>query len=426
MRIFYAVFTAAVLAASSWAGVAAPVPGNPISIEIGMLGASARRGAEEWLTAELAAFQKANPDIAVSTLALATPRKLERDLLTMPAFARNIIGVDSWQGYEAAWLASRGLIVPIDQFLPDPELSLDVFPENLFGPVKFGGKVWGVPWCTEHMLLACNWPLFEEAGIAEPPETWDELLAYARKLTKDIDGDGKTDQWGIFTGTYDYVGFLAVTLMLQKDAYLFNRSGIDLSSPAVPEVLGVINQWIASGTFTAGIPAGERWAMGFLKQDSIRDIDKSYRLAPMPTWGRRVVCNNGTQYFVIRKSTAEEEKAAWRFVKWMSRRDVSMPKHWAGYPCRIDFPEREDFQAIKKAFCGNLELLYTQNAFIEDPGPATLIHRNAALEHVVGYLSRALTGEVDFPTVMAGAAREANQLIEVIPDPADVALNLYK
>lgn len=421
MRIFSAVFAAAVLAAGSLAGFA-----EPVSIEIGMLGASAQMGAEEWLMSEIAAFQKANPDVAVSTLALASPRKLERSLLTMPAFARNIIGVDSWQGYEAAWLASRGLIVPIDQFLPDPELSLEVFPANLFDPVKFGGKIWGVPWCTEHMLLACNWPLFEEAGIGEPPKTWDELFAYAQKLTKDTNGDGKTDQWGIFTGTYDYVGFLAVTLLLQKDAYLFNKTGIDFSSPAVPEVLGVINQWIASGVFTAGIPAGEHWAMGFLKQDSIRDIDKNYRLAPMPTWGRRTVCNNGTAYFVIRKSTPEQEKAAWRFVKWMSRRDVSMPKHWAGYPCRTDFPERADFQAIKKDFCGNLELLYTQNAFIQDIGPANLINRNVAIEHVVGYLSRALTGEVDFPTVMASAAQEANQLIQVIPDPADAALNLYK
>jgi len=40
---------------------------------------------------------------------------------------------------------------------------------------------------------------FKEAGLdpAKPPATWAEFLDYAKKLTRDTDGDGKIDRWGV-------------------------------------------------------------------------------------------------------------------------------------------------------------------------------------------------------------------------------------
>ena len=35
--------------------------------------------------------------------------------------------------------------------------------------------------------------------LTPPPKTWDEFLTYAKKLTRDTDGDGKIDQWGFGT-----------------------------------------------------------------------------------------------------------------------------------------------------------------------------------------------------------------------------------
>ncbi|HUW61268.1 MAG TPA: extracellular solute-binding protein [Candidatus Bathyarchaeia archaeon] len=393
-----------------------------VSIEVGMLGLSNIRGAEAWFAEEIAAFENAHPEIDVTTLAIASPNKRERSIVNMPALARNVVGVNSLLGGEAAWLASRGHIVPIDKFLPDDELPLDAFPANLFDAVKFGGKIWAVPWCTEHVLLACNWPLFEQEGITRPPETWDEFTTYAQRLTKDTNGDGQTDQWGVSVVSYDIIGFIAMTLVMQKDGRLFNKTGIDLSSPSVPEALGMIQQWMEAGVVSEAMSAG----MWFGKKEHIQNLNQNYRLAPLPTWGRKAVCNNETDYLVIRKSTPEEEKASWEFVKWISRKDISMPQTWAGYPCRIDFAERKDFKAIADNFGGTLSLIYTQNALVHDPGPPNFLNRNLALEHVMGYLNRAMTGEGNYESLMTIATQEANQLIEVVPDPADAAVNLYK
>jgi multiple sugar transport system substrate-binding protein len=44
--------------------------------------------------------------------------------------------------------------------------------------------------------LFYNRELFEEEGL-EPPRTWSEFIDAAKQLTKDTNGDGKMDQWGV-------------------------------------------------------------------------------------------------------------------------------------------------------------------------------------------------------------------------------------
>ena len=393
-----------------------------VSIEVGMLSLSFIRGSEAWFAGEIAAFERAHPDIDVTTLAIATPNKRERNIINMPALARNVVGVNSLLGGEAAWLASRGQIVPIEKFQPDAELPLDTFPASLFEAVTFGGKTWAIPWCTEHVVFACNWPLFEKEGLTRPPETWEEFTAYAQRFTKDTNGDGKTDQWGVCVPSFDIFGFVAMTLMMQKDGRVYNKTGIDLSHPSFPESIGMIAQWMEAGIASEDLNAG----MWFGKKEHIQVLSQDFKFAPMPTWGRKVMCNNETDYLAIRKSTDEEEKASWEFVKWMSRKDVSMPPEWAGYPCRADFAERDDFKAISNNYGGTLSLIYTGNALAHDSGPANFINWQNALAHVMGFLRQAMAGEGSYDSLMTTATQEANKLIEVIPDPADMAVNLYK
>jgi len=47
---------------------------------------------------------------------------------------------------------------------------------------SFDGKVYGVPWFTDVGMLYYRRDLLEEAGIDEPPKTWDELMEIAREV----------------------------------------------------------------------------------------------------------------------------------------------------------------------------------------------------------------------------------------------------
>ena len=67
--------------------------------------------------------------------------------------------------------------------------------------MKHSGKVHAMPGDYMTMVLFYNTEMFKAAGLDpnKPPKTWDDFLAYAKKLTRDTDGDGKLDQWGFGT-----------------------------------------------------------------------------------------------------------------------------------------------------------------------------------------------------------------------------------
>jgi ABC-type glycerol-3-phosphate transport system substrate-binding protein len=60
-----------------------------------------------------------------------------------------------------------------------------------------------IPWTIGTMILSYQPELFVEAGIvdedgnAKPPDTWEEFMDAAKKLTVDIDGDGTIDRYGL-------------------------------------------------------------------------------------------------------------------------------------------------------------------------------------------------------------------------------------
>lgn len=107
---------------------------------------------------------------------------------------------DMAQMYEAmiAFCNRSGeTLLPLDGFIAaDPELRFD----DVFGPfrdtITQGGKVYSLPPTKSFPVLYLNLDMLEAAGFTRAPETWDELASMGRTLTRDLDGDGRTDQWG--------------------------------------------------------------------------------------------------------------------------------------------------------------------------------------------------------------------------------------
>ena len=76
------------------------------------------------------------------------------------------------------------------------EKLLDPAPANIKNYVKrnwdkacidavtVNGEIYGIPEVQGYQLLFYNLDYFKEAGLAKPPQTLDELMAYARKLAK--------------------------------------------------------------------------------------------------------------------------------------------------------------------------------------------------------------------------------------------------
>ena len=97
--------------------------------------------------------------------------------------APDIIAVDN---PEHALFSSRGAFLDLTDMISK---STVIKPENYFpGPLKsveWDGKYYGVPKATNTIALYYNKDMFKAKGLDpnKPPQTWDELVEDARKLT---------------------------------------------------------------------------------------------------------------------------------------------------------------------------------------------------------------------------------------------------
>ena len=89
--------------------------------------------------------------------------------------------IDAQHGWVVPY-AQAGLLQSLDETL---EARDDYVPGSLDYDT-WDGKLWGLPYRIETHAIIYNKGLFREAGLDpdRPPETWDELVATARTLTK--------------------------------------------------------------------------------------------------------------------------------------------------------------------------------------------------------------------------------------------------
>lgn len=147
----------------------------------------------------IANFEKANPDITVKQTTFPYD---DYQTKVIAAHAAGH-GPDVLQFYYG-WLdkfQKGGVLQPLDPAaFPSDKIESDFFP--IVTAVKRDGKYYGLPTAVRSLALFYNKKLLDEAGIATPPKTLDELVADAKKTTK-VDGSGNITSEGI---TLDFAG----------------------------------------------------------------------------------------------------------------------------------------------------------------------------------------------------------------------------
>lgn len=103
----------------------------------------------------------------------------------------------------AAPLFQAGALVDLRPFLARSEgFSLKDFAPGRVQAFTWHEKLYGIPINANAFLGYYNRDAFHEAGLTLPEHlgqgwNWDALLKYARRLTRDNDGDGVTDMYGV-------------------------------------------------------------------------------------------------------------------------------------------------------------------------------------------------------------------------------------
>jgi arabinogalactan oligomer/maltooligosaccharide transport system permease protein len=89
---------------------------------------------------------------------------------------------------------SMGIIRPLEDLFPaDYYAGFD--PKAL---TRYNGRLYQLgDEIGNHLALGWNRKLFATAGLDRAPRNFEELIAFGKKLTRDLDGDGVTDQYGL-------------------------------------------------------------------------------------------------------------------------------------------------------------------------------------------------------------------------------------
>ena len=100
---------------------------------------------------------------------------------------------------------SRDVLLDLKPYIDKSGFDLGQLADQAVGDFTTANGQFGLPRDLNVIALFYNKAMFDAAGVAYPDDTWDwaKLVANAKKLTKDTDGDGKTDQWGFYTETSD-------------------------------------------------------------------------------------------------------------------------------------------------------------------------------------------------------------------------------
>jgi multiple sugar transport system substrate-binding protein len=77
--------------------------------------------------------------------------------------------------------------MPLDQY--KEQLHLDRFIPSSLADVTYNGSVYGIPWRMDVRPMLYRTDLIAQAGLPGPPDTWEDLVTYGKKLTvKGADG----------------------------------------------------------------------------------------------------------------------------------------------------------------------------------------------------------------------------------------------
>ena len=96
--------------------------------------------------------------------------------------------------------AAQQEIYPLDGFLEaSPLIKLADFYPVAMDAYRWNGMQYCLPQSSSSIVVYYNRTMFEKTGLPEPKEGWglDEFLAAAKKLTRDQNGDGINDQFGL-------------------------------------------------------------------------------------------------------------------------------------------------------------------------------------------------------------------------------------
>jgi sn-glycerol 3-phosphate transport system substrate-binding protein len=240
-------------------------------------------------------------------------------------------------------ILSEDIVIPLDELIAADRAQVNVddfFPAFMLN-TKQGGKVWSIPFQRSTPVMYYNKEAFKEVGLdpAKPPQTQAELVAAAKKLTKQE--GGRVTRWGLSipsTGGVDTWLLEALTIQAGGVLYDVNNSccKVLLTSPATQAAVqflrdlgtkdkvsptGPVDWGTTANDFAAGKVAMIYYTtggLGFIRNNAKFDFGTAF----MAKGQRYGAPTGGGNFYLFKATPPDRRKAAWEFAKWMTSTDM--------------------------------------------------------------------------------------------------------
>ena len=214
---------------------------------------------------------------------------------------------------------------------------MDKLVVSRFTPWSYGGKIFGLPHDLHPVVLLYREDLFKAAGVEMTEvETWDDFIAAGKKATRDLDGDGETDQYAIVLDRRTESDYF--NILLQRGAGFFDADGnVVIDSHIAVETLAfftslfnehkiatpVYGTWHGDPSNFAAMQDGKilsilapDWYVGILKSQ-VPQMSGKWKAIAMPAWEhgeRRTTTRGGTMIGITKQ--CKNPDLAWKLLKF--------------------------------------------------------------------------------------------------------------
>ena len=280
-------------------------------------------------------FMKENPNIKVNLMNQGGYLDLF-DKLMASAKAKQLPNLAQIYSNRLSWYVDKGLALDITPYINDPKIGLTDedkadFPDMFMKDCIWGDGQYAMPFNKSQMVLYYNVDMFKDAGIAVPT-TWEDLAAAAKALTKDTDGDGEPDVYGIVFA--DNLSTDIAPWLKQAGGSTMNEETNELyfDTPETKEAVEFLNSMFQAKTARfagedknpnvplqqgrAAMCVASTSALPYIEADTQEGI--TINAAALPGHKTDDQLYYGTNVTIFDVGTDAEKEASWLYLKYLT------------------------------------------------------------------------------------------------------------
>ncbi len=307
----------------------------------------------------------------------------------------------------AKW-ASRMALTPLDQLIKKTSFDTTIFFPALWKEMNWQNHTFAIPLYSTSYAFFYNKKLFKEAGLDpnKPPKTWDEVVQYAKILTKQ-DEQKRYTQMGFIPHYGNVQTCLLMSWELGAKFLIDDGRKVNLTSPEIVKSLN----WVVSyfndypinkvSSFISGFGyadqhgfISEKIAMmvldnSFIDQIKLYNPNLDYGVTEIPTFqGHQTASSTGSWWIAIPKGS-KHVQAAWSFMKFAVSKKIQLDE--MNSQKEILFPANE-LAANDSSFIKNnksIEILVKMIDYAQTPAIVPMAH-DAFWREFLGARERAI------------------------------------